>query len=153
MKKALVILLFIICLPSIVFGAGISVINNEQLTEIIEKNRGKVVMLNFFASWCPPCRIEMPELVKLRQEIPEDKFFIASLSVEDNAAQVNTFLEQAKVDYPVYMVKKDVTDKFNVNSVPHNVFFSKEGKQVISEPGMAEASIFKNIVDNLLKDN
>ncbi len=123
-----------------------------QLKSLLEQNRGKVVMLNFFATWCPPCRVELPELVKLREDYPQDKLMIIGLSVDENAAPVESFIKNAGVNYPVYIAGQEITDSYNISSVPHNAFFAPDGSLIISEPGMAETSVLKRVVNDLMKD-
>ncbi len=109
-------------------------------------------MLNFFATWCPPCRVELPELVKLREDYPQDKLMIIGLSVDENAAPVESFIKNAGVNYPVYIAGQEITDSYNISSVPHNAFFAPDGSLIISEPGMAETSVLKRVVNDLMKD-
>lgn len=148
------VLSFILCvffLPCVVSAEEVESMDNIQLSEMLEKNRGKVIMINFFATWCPPCRVELPELVKLRDAYPESEFFLIGFSVDEDKSAVLPFIKQAGVNYPVYMATKSITDRFNVSSVPHNAFFAPGGQLVISEPGMAETQVMKEAVDDLLK--
>ncbi|MDE5879152.1 MAG: TlpA family protein disulfide reductase, partial [Desulfovibrio sp.] len=108
------------------------------------------VMLNFFATWCPPCRVEIPELVKVRKAYPEAELLLVGLSVDEDSAPVIPFIRKAGVNYPVYMAARDVTDAYRVTSVPHNTFFARDGHVVISEPGMADATVIRQVVDDLL---
>lgn len=151
MKKAIAVLFLFLCIPVLSLAADIPDINSDQLGDLLEKNRGKVVILNFFATWCPPCRVELPELVKLRDTYPESDLYIASFSVDENKNAVPSFVEQAGINYPVFMVNKNVTDKFGISSVPHNAFFAPDGKLIYSEPGIAELPLLKEVVDNLKK--
>lgn len=150
MKKIAAALLFVLLLPALAAAAP-ATMTAAQLTDLLEKNRGKVVMLNFFATWCPPCRIELPELRKLRDAYPEKELVIIGLSVDEDAAPVPEFTREAGVNYPIYMAGKSVTDKFNVSSVPHNAFFAPSGEMMISEPGVADMSVMEDLVNRLLK--
>lgn len=147
-------LLFCLLLPISALAQGESSlrpIDQAGLKTLLEKNQGKVVMLNFFATWCPPCRKEVPELVKVRKAYPESDFLLLGLSVDEDTAPVAPFIKRTGIDYPVYLVGRDVTDVFRVTSVPHNVFIARDGRVIISEPGLADANVIRQVVDDLLK--
>lgn len=153
MKRIALALLFCLLLPCVASAAGeaaIEPLDQAGLTALIQKNKGKVVMLNFFATWCPPCRVEIPELVKVRDAYPESELLLVGLSVDEDSAPVIPFIRKAAVNYPVYMAARDVTDAYRVTSVPHNVFFAPDGHMVISEPGMADANVIGQVMDDLL---
>lgn len=63
---------------------------------------GKVVVLNAWATWCPPCRQEMPDLVRLSKLLPADKFLVAGLSVDNNLEDVKNFVSEEKVTFPMF---------------------------------------------------
>ena len=127
----------------------------KDVNELIQKNNGKVVLLNFFATWCPPCREEIPELVKASRTYKGKKVAIIGLSVDDskNKAQVLSFVGKMKVPYPVYMAGKDLLLRFGIDSIPHNVFYDRTGKMVISQPGQCDAEDIKLVIEDLLSDD
>lgn len=144
---------FIFCIgASFSSAAELKDIDQAGLEKLLRENRGKVVLLNFFATWCPPCRVEIPELVSTRKDYSKDNLVIIGLSVDEEAAPVLPFISKHGVNYPVYKADKSITDHFQVSSVPHNAFFAKEGKMVISEPGMADSAILKSVIDKLMAE-
>lgn len=149
MKKLL--LLILLLLPLNAPAADLITLDNAALQKIIDNNKGKVIMLNFFATWCPPCRAEIPELVKLRKTFADNKLLLIGLSVDDNTGVVAPFITKNGVNYPVYMAGPSVTDAFNVTSVPHNAFIAPDGRVVISEPGIAQAKVLDQVVTDLAK--
>lgn len=151
MKKAVLALALLLLMPAICMSAEIPDLNESGLQAILEKNKDKVVMINFFATWCPPCRAEIPEIAELRKAYPEQKLLILGLSVDKSAEDVIPFAEKTGINYPVYMAMPDITDKFNITSVPHNAFFAPGGEMVISEPGIANFDTLKNTIANLSK--
>lgn len=151
MKKLLLFLCALLILPGLALAAEPAPIDSAGLNALMAKNRGKVVMLNFFATWCPPCRAEIPEIVKMRKKFPEDKVAVIGLSVDETANVVEPFMAKTGINYPVYMATKEITDAFRVSQVPHNAFFDPAGKLVISEPGMADANVLDQVVQDLMK--
>ena len=151
MKRVLIALLLLALLPCAAFADNPPEINNAELQEMIAKNSGKVIMINFFATWCPPCRAEIPELAKLRASLPESRLLLIGLSVDQNPIVVEPFMKQTGINYPVFMAGQSITDAYGVSSVPHNAFIAPDGKLVISEPGMANEEVLKKVVSDLLK--
>lgn len=153
MKKMLLPLL---CCLALLFAGPVLAqdelkgISQPKLAEMINNNAGKVIMLNFFATWCPPCKVEIPQLVKLRNFFPADQLEIIGLSVDEEKKLVPGFLKQLDVNYPVYMAGGDITGSYDISSVPHNVFYAPGGQMVISEPGLADIDLLKQIVTDLL---
>lgn len=150
MKKLLILLLMFVAMPLIGHAADLPALNNGQLNDLLKKNEGKVIMVNFFATWCPPCRAEIPEIVKLRDAYPENKLLVIGLSVDESAPAVPPFIKKSGVNYPVYMADRDITDAYNVTSVPHNAFIAPDGRLIISEPGMADLKVLRQVVTDLL---
>lgn len=151
MKKIAAILLLCLTLPCIALGGDIPTLDNGKLKAMLDDNKGKVIMLNFFATWCPPCKVEIPEIVQLRSAFPEDKLVIVGLSVDGDKKPVIPFLSRLNVNYPVYMAAQDVTDALNITSVPHNTFIAPDGGVVVSAPGVAELPVLKELVSGLVK--
>lgn len=151
MKRILAIFAILLLLPLAAPAADLASLNREGLERLVQQNRGKVIIINFFATWCPPCRKELPELVKLRGAFPESELCLVGLSVDEDSNAVPPFIKTAGVNFPVYLADRDITDTFNITSVPHNIFYNKNGEVVISEPGMAEMGVLKKVVDDLLK--
>ncbi len=150
MKKLLFCLF--LCLFSVNVWAqdAIPALDKAGLASLVNQNKGKVIMLNFFATWCPPCRVELPELVKLRLNYPESDFLLIGLSVDENRDTVPQFIKLAGVNYPVYMAGQDITEEFRISSVPHNTFYAPDGKIIISEPGMATTDVLEKVVNDLM---
>ena len=78
--------------------------------------KGKVVILNFFATWCPPCRAEIPELNKLYRLNKEKGLMVLGVSLDmDQPPQgLTTFVKDMKITYPVLMGTTDLAEKYQV---------------------------------------
>ena len=153
MKKIILPLLLCLLLPCAAFGASASVpsLNLAGLTDLLAKNKGKVIMLNFFATWCPPCQVEVPDLVAVNKKFAGKDVLIVSLSVDEDEKVVVPFMKKMGMDYPVYMAGRDITKAFQVSSIPHNVFYAKGGQRVISEPGIADTEMMEMVFTKLLE--
>ena len=92
--------------------------------------RGKVVLVNFWATWCPPCRKEMPDLEILYERFQSKGLVILAISDEETA-QVEPFIRERKVTFPVLLdPDRKVNDVFLVNGIPKSFVYDREGKFV-----------------------
>jgi len=92
--------------------------------------RGKVVLVNFWATWCPPCRKELPDLEALYRRFGSRGFVILAISDED-LAKVKPFVAQQKLSYPVLLDPgRKVNEMFDVVGIPKSFVYDREGKLV-----------------------
>jgi peroxiredoxin len=92
--------------------------------------RGKVVLVNFWATWCPPCRKEMPDLDALYRRFKNQGFVILAISDED-AAKVKTFLAESGVTYPILRDPgRKVNELFQIEGIPKSFVYDRGGKLV-----------------------
>ena len=96
----------------------------------LKEQRGKVVLLNFWATWCPPCRKEMPDLEALNQQFKEQGLVILAISDED-AGKVRPFIAQQKVTYPILLDPgRKVNELFQIEGIPKTFVYDRNGKLV-----------------------
>jgi peroxiredoxin len=92
--------------------------------------KGKVVLVNFWATWCPPCRKEMPDLQALYDRYKDQGFVVVSISDEE-AAKVQPFIAERKITYPVLLDPgRKINDLFQVEGIPKSFVYNREGKLV-----------------------
>jgi peroxiredoxin len=92
--------------------------------------RGKVVLVNFWATWCPPCRSEMPDLETLYRQFKNEGFVVLSISDED-ASKVKPFINEYKFSYPVLLDPgRKVNEQFNIEGIPKSFVYDRDGKLV-----------------------
>jgi cytochrome c biogenesis protein CcmG/thiol:disulfide interchange protein DsbE len=94
--------------------------------------RGKVVLVNLWATWCPPCREEMPSMERLHQELKDRGFVLLAVSQDETGAEaVKAFVDQMKVTFPVLLDPQgDVGKKFGVWGYPESFLVDREGRIV-----------------------
>jgi len=91
--------------------------------------RGKVVFINFWATWCPPCREEMPAMEKLHQRLKESDFVMVGINLQEPASLVRAFFKKFKLTF-VSLLDSDgeVGTKFGIRSIPTTIILDKEGR-------------------------
>jgi peroxiredoxin len=98
---------------------------NIKLSEL----RGEVVMINFWASWCAPCRQEMPLLEALYKKYSDLGFVLLGVNVEEDSTQANQLLKEIPVTFPIlYDNRNEVTKLYNVVAMPSTMLVDRDGK-------------------------
>ena len=104
--------------------------------------RGKVVLVNFWATWCPPCRKEMPDLDALYNKFKDQGFVVLAISDEE-AAKVSPFIAEHKISYPVLLDPgRKVNDLFIVEGIPKSFVYDRGGKMVAQSIDMRTRNQF-----------
>lgn len=152
MKRLSLALLFVLLLPALAAAASLESLDRKGLDDLLASHKGKAVMLNFFATWCPPCRMEIPDLVKIHEKYADKGVVIIGLSVDEDKNAVPGFLQKQGVKYPVYMAGSSITRAFGISSIPFNVFIDKKGDVVLAGTGLVEHKDLVEIFDKLLED-
>jgi peroxiredoxin len=98
----------------------------------LKKFRGKVVFLNFWATWCGPCKEEMPSMEKLYQQFKEGDFTFLSISVDyERRETVKKFIEKQSYTFPVLLDPEcKVLDLYDVKRIPTTILIDKNGKMM-----------------------
>jgi cytochrome c biogenesis protein CcmG/thiol:disulfide interchange protein DsbE len=114
--------------------------------------KGKVVLLNFWATWCGPCKAEIPAFVELQQQYG-DKLAIVGFSVDDTAEQAKAFAEQYKINYPILLGegREELQDAYGpIWGIPASFLISKDGVVCRKHLGIAPKSVFDKEIAALM---
>jgi peroxiredoxin len=104
----------------------VALVRGETLK--LREQRGKAVMINFWATWCPPCREEMPAMERLYRRHRERGFVLLAVSVDTDASLVRPFLEHHKLTFPVALdAKMELANTYGVRALPSSFLIDRNG--------------------------
>lgn len=114
--------------------------------------RGKRVFLNFWASWCPPCRGEMPDIEKLYEETKDSDLAIIAINLGEDNSTVKSFIDKNNYKFRILLDSdEDVAEKYSITSIPTSFFIDKNGTIVAKKIGAMTYEEMKNYVNTIGK--
>jgi len=145
--------------PEELKNAKVETITVASVEQKLKESKGKVVVVNLWATWCPPCRAELPDLNAFYKEADKDKIAFLSLSVDDPEEvekTVRPFVAKQHLAFPVYVLKDpdldELSKKLGVEldgAIPTTIVYNREGKP--SKPWVG--GISKKELEDLVKQN
>jgi peroxiredoxin len=118
----------------------------------LESFRGKIIFLNFWATWCPPCKVEIPDLIQLQTKYRDD-VVILGVSIDDTAEQLKPFAAEYRVNYPLLVGngREDVQDAFGpMWALPSTAIIGRDGKIARKHTGIRTKEQFETEIKALL---
>lgn len=118
--------------------ASFSFTNSAGITTTTAGLKGNVVFINFWASWCPPCRAEMPSLELLYKKLQNDnRFVFLFINEDEDKSKAIKYLEKNHFTIPLYSRLGDVPNEIFSGTLPTTVVINKDGKVVLKHEGLA----------------
>ena len=117
--------------------------------------RGKIVFLNFWTTWCPTCRVEMPSMEKLHQRLQDKDFAMVTINIREPASQVKAFSKEYRLTFTTLLdLTGDVSAGFSIRSIPSTYILDKTGRIIGGVLGPREwdskeaIALFEHLADN-----
>jgi thiol-disulfide isomerase/thioredoxin len=128
-------LILAVVIPGATNAAGLETLTYPGLQKILAENKGKVVVINFFASWCQPCLEKIPGLINIRKSFSKDKLLLIGASLDEDDKALDVFMEKTKFNYPVKKSGQDLAQAAGVRGIPHLLVFDPKGEVAANEGG------------------
>ncbi len=115
--------------------------------------RGKVVLVNFWATWCGPCRIEIPWFVEFEKSYSDRGFTVIGVSMDEEGWEaVKPFIAQQRVNYPVVIGTDALTQAYgDISSLPTTFLIDREGEIAARHVGLVSKSAYESEIASLLR--
>lgn len=149
--RFLLLALLLVCAPLSVASAQESgSITGQGVLDAVVAAQGKVVVIDFFASWCKPCLMEIPEFIEARKHYPADKVVFLGISLDQDPGQYARFVKQTPFNFPVYLADPDVINTFGVKMIPKTIIYDPTGQQALNHAGFMPGEMLRQVLDKLL---
>jgi len=126
-------------------------LNIIEFNNLLNSNVGKVVIVNFFATWCPPCRKEIPELINLTNKYKDKNLTIIGISVDENGEEaVAPFASKIGINYPLFLTTYELNATLGIDAVPQTFIYDKTGKLITNLKGFVEEKDLSSMIEKLL---
>lgn len=163
MKQSIAILCLIVCIFCVVCtnknSKPTGTANDFTLKSLdgdeytLSNLKNQVIIVDFWATWCPPCRKEIPHLIEIYNKYKDNGLIILGISTEEKGT-LEAFRREYNINYPILLGTNEVFQKFGVSSIPHTLFIDKKGKVRKVQIGYADELIpvFEALLDTLIKE-
>ncbi len=134
-------------------GMQLGAVHTPELLDMLAAAHGRVILVNFFAAFCGPCRREIPELMHMRKEIPEEDLLIIGIAIDRSMQEADTFVRNMKImdAYPVYYGGQELARAYRIDAIPFNVVYNREGRIEASEAGYVPNADLKQFLMRLIR--
>ena len=139
------------CAVTATQAQDIAKISPAEIEKLIAASKGKVLIVDFFATWCPPCRQEIPGFVALQNKYGAKGLSIVGVSVDEGPSSVvQSFAQEMGINYTVYHGGSDVAQHYRVRAIPTTYIYDKNGQKAKTHIGFASEEDFDAQIAALL---
>jgi thiol-disulfide isomerase/thioredoxin len=117
----------------------------------LSEHRGKVVLINFWATWCPPCVAEVPDLIRLQETYGPKGFTVVGVSQDESLEVAAAFAKDRGVNYPILLQPDGLSQKLGVQALPTSVLVDANGKLAWGMAGTMDGLSQYDVIGNELK--
>lgn len=143
--------------PSLISGQSRQKAIDFTLTDLngnsvsLKKFRGKNVYINFWTTWCPWCKKELPDIEKISQEYKDKNLVVLTVDIGEDKATVGNFIKENNYDFNVLLDSdSSVAQQYSISSIPVSIFIDKNGNIAQKNVGAMSENQMKAIIENLL---
>lgn len=138
--------------PVLIDAPDFTLTNMEGEAFTLSDHVGKVIVLNIWATWCPPCREEIPDFIEIQNEMKNDGVLFVGVSLDETGWDVvRPFAKEFKINYPLVVDDGTVDNKYGpISGLPTSFIINKLGQVELVAPGMVTKEQLKPILQKLV---
>lgn len=148
--KTLLLLMLLLLVPLCAIAGGVQKVGVKDLRGFIDSSKGRVLVINYWATWCQPCVKEFPGLVNLRRAFPESDLNIVGISVDYDVRPVENFLKKHEVNFPIVIDDGSIASMLAVQSIPRTIIYNRKSEKVLDHIGFISEESYRHVVERLL---
>ena len=148
--KTLPLLMLLLLVPLCAIAGGVQKVGAKDLRGFIDSSKGRILVINYWATWCQPCVKEFPGLVNLRKAFPETDLNVVGISVDYDVRPVENFLKKHEVNFPIVIDDGSIASMIAVQSIPRTVIYNRKSEKVLDHIGFISEESYRNVVERLL---
>jgi thiol-disulfide isomerase/thioredoxin len=120
----------------------------------LSDHRGEIVLLDFWATWCPPCRMAIPHLIKVYEQYKDKNVIVVGIALDEGgAAVIEKFADSFKIPYPILIGDADVVAKYgNFQGIPVSFLINQKGEIIERHSGFRPRQIYEAAIELLLAE-
>lgn len=144
----------VLCIAPMISCAAETVkkISLTEFNTLLESKKGKVVIVDLWATWCPPCRKEIPGFINLYNKHKGNGVEIIGIAFDENGLEaVPPFIKKMGINYPVYLGGPDIAESYDLQAYPTTIMYGKDGKMANKHVGYVSEKEFDDEIGILLK--
>lgn len=148
MWKRILTLIALLLLTTSAWAFNFTDINGHP--QNLDAYKGKWVLVNFWATWCPPCLAEIPDLISLQTQYSKTRLVIVGVAMDyENAQQVTDFVKHMHINYPIVLGNDQIAAQVGeVQGLPTSYLFNPAGKIVAYQVGALSKSVVENYINS-----
>ena len=137
--------------PTVVWEAQtVDLTDAAEIAAAIQSEKGKVLVLNFWASWCPPCKGEMPDIEELYMQTKGSDLIILAVNIGEEKTTAKSFMDKNKYNFTVLLdSNQSIATQYNIAAIPTSFFIDKEGNIISTVKGGMTLEQMKNNTSKL----
>ena len=151
MKALKTLLLLVLLSPLAAMAQDVEKIDVQGLRNIVDSNKGRVLIINYWATWCNPCVREFPGLINVRKEFAESDLQMVGISVDYNPRPVDNFVKQNEINFPIFLDDGSISTMLDIGSIPRTIIYDRQGTKVLDHLGFISEKSFRHVVARLVE--